>query len=249
MGGAQHARACVCGCGWRRRVGQAPDCRANLVVVEGGLKAISRMTKLMLHRIKWAEHVGDAATSTAGDGVSHGRAADDDEEDDDVDGGGNAGHSSGGGGGGGGALDMYGPQGGSASAAYAASARAAAAGNYCELLWQGVVSKRAFNAFRIQVRSRCRSMRCRGRALLLAGARRARSSLAWVPHDMSRHLGPSSPTSSVCPPPLACARLCCRRAQECRTSATARKVMEARGVAHYWDMCLDETRSITKSSS
>jgi U4/U6 small nuclear ribonucleoprotein PRP3 len=47
--------------------------------------------------------------------------------------------------------------------------------NYCDLVWQGTVVKRAFANFRFQ---------------------------------------------------------------ECRTAATARKVMEAKGVAHYWDMIL-----------
>jgi hypothetical protein len=39
------------------------------------------------------------------------------------------------------------------------------------------------------------------------------------------------------------------RFQECRTSSAARKVMEARGVQHYWDMAVraDNSLAITQS--
>ncbi|KAG2779057.1 hypothetical protein JG687_00006870 [Phytophthora cactorum] len=95
------------------------DSNINMVVVEGGKKAIKQYTKLMMRRIDWngareAEHESDS-------------------EDED----------------------------------------AAKRGNGCLLVWQGVVARKAFNNFRFQ---------------------------------------------------------------ECRTSVTARKVMEAKNVAHYWDL-------------
>ena len=32
--------------------------------------------------------------------------------------------------------------------------------------------------------------------------------------------------------------------QECRTASTARKVMESKGVVHYWDMVLKAPRGL-----
>ncbi|KAK1948446.1 U4/U6 small nuclear ribonucleoprotein Prp3 [Phytophthora citrophthora] len=95
------------------------DSDINMVVVEGGKKAIKQYTKLMMRRIDWngareAEHESDS-------------------EDEDT----------------------------------------AKRGNGCLLVWQGVVARKAFNNFRFQ---------------------------------------------------------------ECRTTVTARKVMEAKNVAHYWDL-------------
>lgn len=99
------------------------DDNINMVVVEGGRKAVKHYSKLMLRRIDW---LGDKA---------------DNEEDDSDDEGNGAG--------------------------------AADKGNGCKLVWQGVVARKAFNNFRFQ---------------------------------------------------------------ECRTTATARKVMEAKNVVHYWDL-------------
>lgn len=93
----------------------------NMVVVEGGRKAIKHYTKLMTRRIDWL-----------GDKAGH-------EDDSDAE------EGSGG----------------------------AAKSNGCTLVWQGVVARKAFNNFRFQ---------------------------------------------------------------ECRTAATARKVMEAKHVVHYWDL-------------
>lgn len=90
----------------------------NVVVVEGGKKAIKHYTRLLTKRIHW-----------------HGDAQDSDEDSDDEDG--------------------------------------ETKGNGCQLVWQGVVARKAFNTFRFQ---------------------------------------------------------------ECRTAATARKVMEAKNVVHYWDL-------------
>ncbi|KAL3673824.1 hypothetical protein V7S43_001514 [Phytophthora oleae] len=95
------------------------DSDINMVVVEGGKKAVKQYTKLMVRRIDWngareAEHESDS-------------------EDEDT----------------------------------------AKRGNGCLLVWQGVVARKAFNNFRFQ---------------------------------------------------------------ECRTTVTARKVMEAKNVAHYWDL-------------
>ncbi|KAG1703297.1 hypothetical protein DVH05_008206 [Phytophthora capsici] len=95
------------------------DSDINMVVVEGGKKAIKQYTKLMMRRIDWngareAEHESDS-------------------EDEDT----------------------------------------TKRGNGCLLVWQGVVARKAFNNFRFQ---------------------------------------------------------------ECRTTVTARKVMEAKNVAHYWDL-------------
>ena len=79
----------------------------NLVVVEGGPKAIRRYIKLMMRRIKWASTGKDVGDDDSDD--------DSDEDDDDNEGGGND------------------------------------SGTKCELLWQGVVHKRAFNGFKFQV--------------------------------------------------------------------------------------------------
>ncbi|KAG7391206.1 U4/U6-U5 snRNP complex subunit prp3 [Phytophthora pseudosyringae] len=95
------------------------DSNINMVVVEGGKKAIKQYSKLMTRRIDW-------------NGVREAEQESDSEDDD-----------------------------------------AAKRGNGCLLVWQGVVARKAFNNFRFQ---------------------------------------------------------------ECRTSATARKVMEAKNVVHYWDL-------------
>ncbi|ETN04700.1 hypothetical protein PPTG_14507 [Phytophthora nicotianae INRA-310] len=95
------------------------DSNINMVVVEGGKKAIKQYTKLMMRRIDW-------------NGAREAEQESDSEDED-----------------------------------------AAKRGNGCLLVWQGVVARKAFNNFRFQ---------------------------------------------------------------ECRTSATARKVMEAKNVVHYWDL-------------
>ncbi|CAH0478448.1 unnamed protein product [Peronospora belbahrii] len=95
------------------------DSNINMVVVEGGKKAIKQYSKLMMRRIDWN---GD-------------RVADEESDSEDED--------------------------------------SSKHGNGCLLVWQGVVARKAFNNFRFQ---------------------------------------------------------------ECRTSVTARKVMEAKNVAHYWDL-------------
>jgi U4/U6 small nuclear ribonucleoprotein PRP3 len=91
------------------------DSNLNMVVVEGGKKAIKQYTKLMIRRIDWR---GDREAEQASDSEGEG-------------------------------------------------------GNGCLLVWQGVVARKAFNNFRFQ---------------------------------------------------------------ECRTTTTARKVMEAKNVVHYWDL-------------
>ncbi|KAL7691600.1 putative U4/U6 small nuclear ribonucleoprotein Prp3 [Plasmopara halstedii] len=95
------------------------DSNINMVVAEGGKKAIKQYTKLMMRRIDW----NGAREAEQGSGS----------EDENV----------------------------------------AKANNGCLLVWQGMVARKSFNNFRFQ---------------------------------------------------------------ECRTSATARKVMEAKNVAHYWDL-------------
>uniref|UniRef100_M4B1E1 Uncharacterized protein n=1 Tax=Hyaloperonospora arabidopsidis (strain Emoy2) TaxID=559515 RepID=M4B1E1_HYAAE len=95
------------------------DSNINMVVVEGGKKAIKQYTKLMMRRIDWT-------------GSREARQESESEDED---------------------LQTR--------------------GNGCLLVWQGVVARKAFNNFRFQ---------------------------------------------------------------ECRTSATARKVMEAKNVVHYWDL-------------
>jgi len=86
----------------------------NLVVVEGGPKAVRRYIKLMLRRIKW----GRSSTGKEGEGDDDDDDDSDDDDDDDEDGG-----------------------------------VGSEAGTKCELLWQGVVHKRAFNGFKFQVSS------------------------------------------------------------------------------------------------
>ncbi|KAG6609702.1 U4/U6 small nuclear ribonucleoprotein Prp3 [Phytophthora cinnamomi] len=95
------------------------DSNINMVVVEGGRKAIKQYTKLMMRRIDWQ-------------GAREAEQESDSEDED-----------------------------------------AAKRGNGCLLVWQGVVARKAFNNFRFQ---------------------------------------------------------------ECRTTVTARKVMEAKNVVHYWDL-------------
>ncbi|KAL4125568.1 hypothetical protein PRIC2_009150 [Phytophthora ramorum] len=95
------------------------DSDINMVVVEGGKKAIKQYTKLMMRRIDWQ-------------GAREAEQESDSEDED-----------------------------------------AAKRGNGCLLVWQGVVARKAFNSFRFQ---------------------------------------------------------------ECRTTVTARKVMEAKNVVHYWDL-------------
>ncbi|GMF21397.1 unnamed protein product [Phytophthora lilii] len=95
------------------------DSNINMVVVEGGRKAIKQYTKLMMRRIDWQ-------------GTREAEQESDSEDED-----------------------------------------AAKRGNGCLLVWQGVVARKAFNTFRFQ---------------------------------------------------------------ECRTTVTARKVMEAKNVVHYWDL-------------
>ncbi|KAI9907344.1 hypothetical protein PsorP6_004521 [Peronosclerospora sorghi] len=109
------------------------DGNINMVVVEGGKKAIKQYTKLMMRRIDWL-------------GASE---AEQDSESEDED--------------------------------------SRKRGNGCFLVWQGVVARKAFNNFRFQ---------------------------------------------------------------ECRTSITARKVMEAKNVVHYWDLVekAAETAAITSGS-
>ena len=132
----------------------------NLVVVEGGVKAVTRFKKLMTQRIRWAgddRHGDDAAERGGAAAASAAGGADDDEDDD-------------------GAADD-----GAADFAAAPGAAGPAAGgaNQCDLLWEGVLAKRTFGKFSIQ---------------------------------------------------------------ECRTASTARKVMESKGVVHYWDMVLKAPR-------
>ncbi|CAH0489532.1 unnamed protein product [Peronospora farinosa] len=95
------------------------DSNINMVVVEGGKKAIKQYTKLMMRRIDWNGSCAAGQESESEDEESPKRS------------------------------------------------------NGCLLVWQGVVARKAFNNFRFQ---------------------------------------------------------------ECRTSVTARKVMEAKNVAHYWDL-------------
>lgn len=97
----------------------------NLVVVEGGRKAIKHYARLLTKRINW---LGDAEDSDDSD------ASDDESKE--------------------------------------------TKGNGCSLVWQGVVARKAFSNFRFQ---------------------------------------------------------------ECRSAPTARKVMEAKGVAHYWDLVAKST--------
>eukprot|EP01041_Mallomonas_annulata_P005310 gene5310-10621_t len=146
----------------------------NLIVVEGGPRGIRRFIKLMLNRIHW-----DTMETVTGAGAGTGGFNEDDEGDDDrgEDGSDNEEE-----------KDNNNIQGmalgmdnsdnnhnmtGSGSGTSAM--QSSCSDNRCDLLWQGIVAKRTFHAFRFQ---------------------------------------------------------------ECRTAAAARKVLEAKGTAHYWDTAM-----------
>ncbi|CAM9721107.1 unnamed protein product [Phaeothamnion confervicola] len=132
--------------------------RVGAVVVEGGPKAIKYYTRLMLRRIQWGAGGnrgpgGGTGGGSGGGGDDSGNDSGDDAEDDEGDG-------VGGGGGDGIGMGTYGETagargasatfGGGGSATFGNAADDDANVPLCELVWQGVVKQRGFNAFRFQ---------------------------------------------------------------------------------------------------
>lgn len=92
------------------------------------------------------------------------------------------------------------------------------AGKTCELVWKGVVAKPAFTGFKFQVGG-------------------GQFGVAWWCMEWATHTHVTPPvafthTHAVLPPTT-------HPQQETKTITTARKVLESRGVVHYFDMVVN----------